>query len=98
MVNPDGVLRLDRLGEGRSKRRPPEPGEVERDHPPGRRHMRPRSMPAIPSSRPSCRPRRRPRRRAVRGLLPPVSTAPCFSIRKPAERIYTLDDYVADGS
>ncbi len=30
------------------------------------------------------------------GLLPPVSTAPCFSIRKPAARIYTLDDYVAD--
>jgi type IV secretion system protein VirB11 len=31
------------------------------------------------------------------GLLPPVSTAPCFSIRKPAAKIYTLDDYVADG-
>ena len=30
------------------------------------------------------------------GLLPPVSVAPCFSIRKPAARIYTLDDYVAD--
>jgi type IV secretion system protein VirB11 len=26
-----------------------------------------------------------------------VSTAPCFSIRKPAERLYRLDDYVADG-
>jgi P-type conjugative transfer ATPase TrbB len=31
------------------------------------------------------------------GILPPVSTAPCFSIRKPAERIYTLRDYVSDG-
>ncbi len=30
------------------------------------------------------------------GLLPPVSMAPCFSIRKPAKRIYTLDDYVSD--
>ena len=30
-------------------------------------------------------------------MLPPVSTAPCFSIRKPAERLYSLDDYVADG-
>jgi type IV secretion system protein VirB11 len=30
------------------------------------------------------------------GLLPPVSTAPCFAIRKPAAKVYTLDDYVAD--
>src|SRR3546814_11356469 len=31
------------------------------------------------------------------GVLPPVSIAPCFSIRKPAERLYSLDDYVTDG-
>src|SRR3546814_17198978 len=30
------------------------------------------------------------------GVLPPVSIAPCFSIRKPAERLYSLDDYVTD--
>jgi type IV secretion system protein VirB11 len=30
------------------------------------------------------------------GILPPVSMAPCFTIRKPAARIYTLTDYVAD--
>ena len=30
-------------------------------------------------------------------MLPPVATGPCFSIRKPAARIYTLADYVADG-
>jgi type IV secretion system protein TrbB len=30
-------------------------------------------------------------------VLPPVATGPCFSIRKPASRIYTLADYVADG-
>ncbi len=29
------------------------------------------------------------------GILPPVSTAPTFVIRKRPERIYTLDDYVA---
>ncbi|WP_300381197.1 P-type conjugative transfer ATPase TrbB [Henriciella sp.] len=28
------------------------------------------------------------------GLLPPISTAPCFSIRKPATSPFTLDDYV----
>src|SRR3546814_2421994 len=31
------------------------------------------------------------------GVLPPVALAPCFSIRKPAARIYTLLDYVTDG-
>jgi P-type conjugative transfer ATPase TrbB len=31
------------------------------------------------------------------GVLPPVSLGPCFSIRKPAERLYALEDYVADG-
>lgn len=30
------------------------------------------------------------------GLLPPVALGPCFSIRKPAARIYSLDDYVAE--
>ena len=30
-------------------------------------------------------------------MLPPVATGPCFSIRKPATRLYTLGDYVADG-
>jgi type IV secretion system protein VirB11 len=30
------------------------------------------------------------------GLLPPVSVAPCFSIRKPAAKVYTLEDYVTD--
>jgi type IV secretion system protein VirB11 len=29
------------------------------------------------------------------GLMPPVATAPCFSIRKPAEVPYRLADYVA---
>ncbi len=31
------------------------------------------------------------------GLLPPVSRGPCFSIRKPAVRVFTLNDYVAAG-
>ena len=32
------------------------------------------------------------------GLLPPVSTAPCFSVRKPAVARLTLSDYVAEGA
>jgi type IV secretion system protein VirB11 len=31
------------------------------------------------------------------GVLPPISTGPCFSIRKPAARVYRLIDYVRDG-
>lgn len=31
------------------------------------------------------------------GLLPPVVTAPCFAIRKAARRVHRLDDYVRDG-
>ena len=29
------------------------------------------------------------------GVMPPVATAPCFSIRKPAQVLYRLSDYVA---
>ena len=32
------------------------------------------------------------------GLLPPVSTAPCFSIRKPATTPFELGDYVIQGA
>ena len=32
------------------------------------------------------------------GLLPPVSTAPCFSIRKPATTPFELSDYVDQGT
>jgi type IV secretion system protein TrbB len=31
------------------------------------------------------------------GLLPPVARGPCFSIRKPAVRVFTLADYVIAG-
>ena len=31
------------------------------------------------------------------GLMPPVVRHPCFAMRKPAQVLYTLDDYVRDG-
>jgi type IV secretion system protein VirB11 len=31
------------------------------------------------------------------GLMPPVVRRPCFAMRKPAQVLYTLDDYVRDG-
>lgn len=36
-----------------------------------------------------------PRGERFEGLLPPVSRAPCFVIRKPAQTLFTLDDYCA---
>ena len=31
------------------------------------------------------------------GIMPPVATAPCFAVRKPAEALYRLSDYIAGG-
>jgi type IV secretion system protein TrbB len=31
------------------------------------------------------------------GVMPPVATAPCFAVRKPAEVLYRLSDYIAGG-
>jgi P-type conjugative transfer ATPase TrbB len=31
------------------------------------------------------------------GLMPPVVRRPCFAMRKPAQVLYTLDDYIRDG-
>jgi P-type conjugative transfer ATPase TrbB len=38
-----------------------------------------------------------PRGERFEGVLPPVAKGPCFAIRKPAGRIFTLDDYAAAG-
>ncbi len=98
MVNPDGALRLDRLGEGRS-----DTGvrlgaaEVERIIRLVASHVRVEvhaGNPVVSAELP-------PRDEGVagerfEGILPPVSLAPCFTIRKPAARVYTLGDYTAD--
>src|SRR3546814_693169 len=98
MINPDGVLRLDRLGEGRIDTGARlAPAEVERIIRLGASHVRAEvhaGNPVVSAERP-------PRDDGLagerfEGLLPPVATAPCFAIRKPAAKIYTLDDYVAD--
>ncbi len=93
MVNPDGSLRLDRLGEGRC-----DTGvrlgasEVERIVRLVASHIRLEvhaGNPIVSAELPETGER-------FEGLLPPVAAAPCFSIRKPAQKIYTLADYVAD--
>ena len=93
MVNPDGVLRLDRLGEGRiDTNKRIAAAEVERIIRLVASHIRLEvhsGNPIVSAELPESGER-------FEGLLPPVSMAPCFSIRKPAGKIYTLDDYVAD--
>jgi P-type conjugative transfer ATPase TrbB len=99
MVNPDGSLRLDRLGEGRIDTGIVlEAPEVERiirlvaSHARAEVHA---AQPIISAELPPHPDGRAGER--FEGVLPPVSTGPCFSIRKPAQRLYTLDDYAADG-
>ncbi|SLK12263.1 P-type conjugative transfer ATPase TrbB [Novosphingobium mathurense] len=99
MVNPDGALRFDRLGEGRIDTAVRiEVGQVERiirlvaSHAHAEVHAQ---HPIISAELPPHVEGRAGER--FEGVLPPVSSAPCFSIRKPATRLHTLDDYVADG-
>ncbi len=99
MVNPDGALRLDRLGEGRTDTKVRiEPEQVERIIRLVASHVRAEvhaEHPIISAELPPHIEGRAGER--FEGVLPPVSSAPCFSIRKPATRLHTLDDYVADG-
>lgn len=99
MVNPDGVLRLDRLGEGRVDTGVSlAAAEVERIIRLVASHVRAEvhaGAPIVSADLP-------PRGEALsgerfEGVLPPISASPCFSIRKPASRIHTLDDYVEAG-
>ena len=99
MVNPDGALRLDRLGEGRSDTGSRlDSAQTERivrlvaSHARTEVHgMAPIVSAELPPHDDGLAGER------FEGVLPPVSTGPCFSIRKPASRIYTLADYVRDG-
>ncbi|PBB29585.1 MULTISPECIES: P-type conjugative transfer ATPase TrbB [Mesorhizobium] len=92
MVNPDGALRLDRLGEGRVDTGVHmHPSEVERIIRLVASHMRAEAHadnPIVSAELPSGE--------RFEGLLPPVVLAPCFAIRKPAAKLYTLANYVAD--
>jgi P-type conjugative transfer ATPase TrbB len=98
MVNPDGVLRLDRLGEGRVDTGVcMHPSEAERIIRLVASHVRAEAHadnPIVSAELPFSDGLGGER---FEGLLPPVALAPCFAIRKPAARVYTLADYVADG-
>ncbi|MFA4994128.1 MAG: P-type conjugative transfer ATPase TrbB [Bdellovibrionales bacterium] len=93
MANPDGSVWIDRLGEGRSNTNVRiHPSEVERIIRLVAGHIRAEAHennPIISAELPSGE--------RFEGVLPPVSTQPCFAIRKPAVKIYTLSDYIRDG-
>jgi len=99
MVNPDGTLRLDRLGSGRSDTGTIlDPAQVERIIRLVASHARTEvhgAAPIVSAELPPLGDGLAGER--FEGLLPPVTAGPCFAIRKPAARIYTLADYVADG-
>jgi type IV secretion system protein TrbB len=94
MLNPDGRLWIDRLGEGVSdtgERMAAADGErvirLVAHHVGVDVHA---DMPRVSAELPETGER-------FEGLLPPVVAAPSFAIRKPAVALFTLDDYVAGG-
>lgn len=98
MVNPDGALRVDILGEGRVDTDVHiEPAQVERIIRLVASHARSEVHGEKPIVSAELPPHGDSAGERFEGVLPPVSLAPCFSIRKPAARIYTLLDYVTDG-
>ena len=99
MVNPDGALRLDLLGEGRVDTDIIlGPSEVERIIRLVASHVRAEvhaGAPILSAELPSQTEGRAGER--FEGILPPVAVGPCFAIRKPAYRPYSIGDYVSDG-
>jgi type IV secretion system protein TrbB len=99
MVNPDGVLRADRLGAGRCETGVRlAPNQTERIIRLVASHARAEvhgEAPIVSAELPPHAEGQAGER--FEGLLPPVTTGPCFAIRKPATRIYGLDDYARDG-
>lgn len=95
MVNPDGRIWTDRIGEGRrytgSDLGPAEAERVLRllaDH---AGEVVTRDRPRVSATLPESGER-------FQGLYMPVVARPAFSIRKRPEVVFTLDDYVRDGS
>lgn len=98
MVNPDGALRVDILGEGRVDTDVKlDAVQVERIIRLVASHVRSEVHGDKPIVSAELPPLGSGAGERFEGILPPVSTGPCFSIRKPAARVYTLMDYVTDG-
>ena len=92
MVNPDGKLWIERLGQGRSETGTRiHASETERIIRLVASHIRTEAHennPIISAELPSGE--------RFEGVLPPIAKEPCFAIRKPAAKIHTLSDYVRE--
>lgn len=94
MLNPDGRLWVDRLGDGLVETGvslSADDGEriirLVAHHVGAEVHAgRPRVSAELPQTG-----------ERFEGLIPPVAAAPTFAIRKPAAQVFTLEDYVAAG-
>jgi type IV secretion system protein VirB11 len=97
MVNPDGIVRVDRLdcGRRRSDARL-EPDQVERIIRLVASHARTEVDERSPIVSAELPPHGSGAGERFEGLLPPVVAGPCFAVRKPASRLYTLAEYVND--
>jgi len=94
MLNPDGQLWIERHGKGRiNSGKVMQPSEAERVIRLVGSHIGQdvtRDFPIVSAELPIGGER-------FEGVLPPVATAPSFSIRKPAAVVFTLKDYVSGG-
>jgi type IV secretion system protein VirB11 len=94
MLNPDGRVWVDRLGRGleaTAERLSPADGErIVRLAASAAGREAHAGAPRVSAELPG-------RGGRFEGLLPPVTAAPSFSIRKPASRVWRLADYVAAG-
>jgi type IV secretion system protein TrbB len=93
MINPDGRLWVERHGSGRTETGLMPAADTERVIRLVASHMGRRAdaaSPIVSAELPMGGER-------FEGVLPPVSPGPCFSIRKPAGRVISLDTYVSSG-
>jgi type IV secretion system protein VirB11 len=94
IVNPDGRVWVERIGRGREAAGIHlEPTETER----AIRLVATMTGAEVTREKPIVSAELPPRGERFEGILPPVSRAPCFAIRKPAAAIIGLADYVAAG-
>ena len=94
MLNPDGPLWIDRTTDGRKDTGESiQAAEAKRIIRLVAAHMRREvndAAPIVSAELPDSGER-------FEGVMPPVAPAPCFSIRKPAEVLYNLVDFVVAG-
>ncbi|MEQ1610843.1 MAG: P-type conjugative transfer ATPase TrbB [Hyphomonadaceae bacterium] len=94
IANPDGRLWLEQVGKGRvATPHRLEASETERVI----RLVATLTGAEVNRDTPIVSAELPPRGERFEGVLPPVSRGPCFAIRKPAGRVFTLDDYQASG-